>query len=59
LDRLISYYAKAEPSSPVPMLLERAKRLVGADFITIVKDMASGGYPNVKTIGGLSDEDDY
>ncbi len=59
LDRLINYYARAEPSSPVPMLLERAKRLVGADFITIVKDMASGGYPNVKTIGGLPDDDDY
>lgn len=59
LDRLINYYARAEPSSPIPMLLERAKRLVGADFITIVKDMASGGYPNVKTIGGLPDDDDY
>lgn len=59
LDRLINYYARAEPSSPIPMLLERAKRLVGADFITIVKDMASGGYQNVKTIGGLPDDDDY
>ena len=59
LDRLIAYYAKAEPSSPVPILLERAKRLVGADFVTIVKDMAWGGYDNVKTIGGLPDEDGY
>lgn len=59
LDRLIQYYAKAEPSSPVPILLERAKRLVGADFVTIVKDMAWGGYDNVKTIGGLPDEDGY
>lgn len=58
IDRLISYYKRAEPSSPVPILLERAKRLVGADFVTIVKDMASDGYSNVKTIGGLPDDDD-
>lgn len=59
LDRLIAYYKRAEPSSPVPVLLERAKRLVGADFLTIVKDMASDGYSNVKTIGGLPDDDEY
>ncbi|MGB3278826.1 MAG: type VI secretion system protein TssA [Pseudorhodobacter sp.] len=59
IDRLIAYYARSEPSSPVPMLLERAKRLVGADFVTIVRDMARDGYGNVKTIGGLPDEDDY
>lgn len=58
IDRLIAYYKRAEPSSPVPILLERAKRLVGADFVTIVKDMASDGYSNVKTVGGLSDDDD-
>jgi type VI secretion system protein ImpA len=59
LDRLISYYERAEPSSPVPMLLERAKRLVGADFYSIIKDMAPDGRDNVKTVGGLPDEDDY
>lgn len=58
IDRMIAYYARSEPSSPVPILLERAKRLVGADFVTIVKDMAIDGYSNVKTIGGLPDDDD-
>lgn len=58
LDRLIAYYERAEPSSPVPMLLERAKRLVGADFYTIIKDMAPDGRSNVQTVGGLSDDDD-
>jgi type VI secretion system protein ImpA len=59
LDRLLSYYARAEPSSPIPILLERAKRLVGADFLTIIRDMAEDGYQNVKTIGGLPDDDDH
>jgi len=57
IDRIIAYYARAEPSSPVPILLDRAKRLVGADFMTIVKDMAPEGKRNVQLIGGLPDDD--
>lgn len=59
IDRLIAYYNRAEPSSPVPILLERAKRLVGADFVTIIKDMAPDGKDNVYLIGGIPpDEED-
>lgn len=57
LDRIIAYYRRAEPSSPLPLVLERAKRLVGADFLTIVADMAPGGIDNVHLIGGIEDDD--
>jgi len=57
LDRIIAYYQREEPSSPLPLLLERAKRLVGADFLTIVNDMAPRGLENVQLIGGLEDDD--
>lgn len=56
LDRIIGYYQKNEPSSPIPLLLGRAKRLVNADFMTILKDMAPGGVDNVQTIGGIEDD---
>ncbi len=56
LDRIIAYYKRSEPSSPVPLLLLRAKRLVSADFLTIMKDMAPRGVENVNLIGGLDDE---
>lgn len=56
LDRIIAYYARSEPSSPVPILLVRAKRLVSADFLTIMKDMAPAGVDSVHTIGGIRDE---
>lgn len=56
LDRIIGYYERAEPSSPVPILLKRAKKLVNADFLTIVKDMAPGGVDNVNLIGGIEEE---
>ncbi len=56
LDRIIAYYHRAEPSSPVPLLLERAKRLVGADFMSIMMDMAPAGIQNVNLIGGIEDD---
>ena len=56
LDRIIAYYAAYEPSSPLPILLQRAKRLVGADFIKIMKDIAPDGLNNVMLVGGISDE---
>jgi len=56
LDRIIEYYAKHEPSSPLPILLHRARRLVGADFMTIIQDIAPGGLDNVRLIGGIEDE---
>jgi len=58
LDRIVAYYRRAEPSSPVPLLLERAKRLVNADFLTIMQDMAPAGVDNVHLIGGIEDDDD-
>lgn len=56
IDRINDYYARNEPSSPVPLLLNRARRLVSADFMTIVKDIASGGLDQVMTIGGIENE---
>lgn len=53
LGRIIDYYTKHEPSSPLPLLLIRARRLVGADFIAIMEDLAPLGLENVKLIGGM------
>lgn len=56
LDRIIAYYERAEPSSPMPILLKRAKKLVGADFLTIVKDLAPHGVENVYLVGGIEED---
>lgn len=56
LDRVCEYYRRQEPSSPVPVLLERAKRLVGMDFLSIVKDLAPTGLHEVETIRGPTEE---
>jgi len=57
LDRVMEYFHRYEPSSPVPIILERAKRLVGADFMTIMRDMAPAGMDSVMMIGGISEDE--
>ena len=53
LDKVIAYYKSSEPSSPIPLLLQRAKRLANLDFLEIVKDIASDGLGQVRNVGGL------
>ncbi len=53
IDRISEYFQSHEPSSPVPLLLQRAKRLISKSFIEILKDMAPEGLPQAEKIGGL------
>ena len=57
LDRIIAYYERQEPSSPLPILLMRAKKLVGADFLTIMKEIAPQGVDQVNMVGGIKDDE--
>ncbi|KQQ49206.1 type VI secretion protein ImpA [Pseudomonas sp. Leaf127] len=52
LDRLLAYYARHEPSSPLPMLLNRAKSLVNADFEAIVRNLIPDGMSQFETLRG-------
>lgn len=52
LDLLCDYYRRQEPSSPVPLLLERARRLVHKDFLEILQDLAPDALPQIKVIRG-------
>jgi type VI secretion system protein ImpA len=56
LDTICEYYRTREPSSPVPLLLERARRLAYMDFLSIVQDLAPGGLAEVNNIRGPVDE---
>ena len=53
LDRVCDYYRRQEPSSPVPLLLERAKRLVPMDFLQIVRDLTPSGASEAELIAGV------
>jgi type VI secretion system protein ImpA len=43
LDRICDFYARSEPSSPLPILLQRAKRLVNKGFLDVVRDLVPDG----------------
>jgi len=58
LDLICDYYARCEPSSPIPLLLKRAKRLVFMDFIEIIKDLAPDGLSQVEFIRGQETSED-
>lgn len=52
LDRVIEYYRQREPTSPVPLLIERAKGLVHKDFLEIIRDLAPDVLAQVEKIRG-------
>lgn len=52
LDEICDYYARQEPSSPIPHLLRRAQRLVGMNFVDLMKELAPGGLSEFKVITG-------
>jgi type VI secretion system protein ImpA len=52
IDKICEYFDRHEPSSPVPILLRRAKRLVNKSFMDLVRDMASNGVSQVEVFRG-------
>jgi type VI secretion system protein ImpA len=56
IDKVCAYYQRHEPSSPVPMLLNRARRLVDKNFMEILQDLAPDGLGQARQIGGEAEE---
>lgn len=56
IDRICAYYDRNEPSSPVPLLLLRARRLVDLSFIEILQDLAPEGLSQARLVGGIESE---
>jgi type VI secretion system protein ImpA len=57
IDRVSEYFRKNEPSSPVPLLLQRAKRLVAKDFMEILQDLAPDGLAQAQVIKGEQEQE--
>ncbi len=56
LDKIISWLERNEPSSPLPMLLKRAKRLSTMSFLDILRDISPDGVTQAELIGGPEPE---
>lgn len=55
LDAVADYFRRHEPSSPIPLFVDRAKRLVSKDFLEVLADIAPGAVPEAKSAGGIKD----
>jgi type VI secretion system protein ImpA len=58
LDKICDYYRKNEPASPVPLLLERAKRVAGLGFMELLRELAPGGVSEAEAVTGVPEETD-
>jgi len=56
LDKICEYYARVEPSSPVPVLLQRAKKLVPMSFMEIMQDLIPDGVSQAEMYRGRASE---
>jgi type VI secretion system protein ImpA len=64
IDKILAYYQRCEPSSPVPMLLERAKRLAPMSFMEVMENLAPDSLQQLYMIRGpqpgeSNESDDY
>jgi type VI secretion system protein ImpA len=57
IDKICDYYSRHEPSSPIPILMRRCKRLINKDFLDIMRDLAPDGLAQVEVIRGRTEED--
>ena len=58
IQRIIDYYERHEPSSPLPLLLKRSKRLVSKPFLEIMEDLSPDSLERVHLIGGIDPPSD-
>jgi type VI secretion system protein ImpA len=57
LDAVAEFFRQTEPSSPVPLFIERAKRLVSKNFLEVLADVAPEGVAQARAAGGLRDSE--
>jgi type VI secretion system ImpA family protein len=50
LDSINAYYAKKEPSSPVPLVLRRARDWVSLDFLAVLEDIAPNSLEEARRV---------
>ena len=57
IDLLCKFYSDVEPSSPIPLLLQRAKSLVSKNYREILMDLSADGLGQLEFMSGKSNND--
>jgi len=58
LDKICDYYDQNEPSSPLPLLLKRAKGIVHKDFLEVLEELVPGGVSMTESVFGKTEENE-
>lgn len=58
LDAVAEFFRRNEPSSPIPLFVDRAKRLVSKNFLEVLADVAPEALPHARAAGGLAQGDE-
>ncbi|HUV64522.1 MAG TPA: type VI secretion system protein TssA [Sedimentisphaerales bacterium] len=54
IEKVCQYFDRHEPSSPVPLLLRRAQRLVSKSFLDVIQDVCPDAMSRIQMLGGVS-----
>jgi len=57
LETIATWFRTHEPSSPVPLLLDRARRLVSRSFMEVLADIAPDSVAQARLIGGIKNDE--
>jgi type VI secretion system protein ImpA len=55
LDAVAQFFRQTEPSSPVPLFVDRAKRLIAKNFLEVLEDIVPDAVPQARQAGGMRD----
>ena len=58
MEAVAEFFRQNEPSSPIPLLLERAARLVSKSFLDVLADMAPDAVAQARAAGGLKKDEE-
>lgn len=56
LDLIIDFYERTEPSSPIPHLARRMRKMVPMNFLQLMEEIAPSGMKEFKNIAGVDDK---
>ncbi|SMP34743.1 type VI secretion system protein TssA [Shimia sagamensis] len=56
LDQIVAFYERTEPSSPIPHLARRMRRMVAMDFLELIEEIAPSGLKEFRNIAGVEDQ---
>ncbi|KAF0137806.1 MAG: type VI secretion system protein ImpA [Xanthobacteraceae bacterium] len=56
LDMIINFYERTEPSSPIPHLARRMRKMVPMNFLQLMEEIAPSGMKEFKNVAGVDDK---